>query len=101
MIKPRKGQAPAMLNRNEFHLQFTKSFADPAFGKVQEALSKVEAVAWDNYINGNKVPITEKAGEGFADPDYDLSVEWKATRDRLLAAEARQKDAATKSRVLL
>jgi multimeric flavodoxin WrbA len=101
MIKVRKGQAPAMLDRNEFHLQFTKSFVDPAFGRVQQALAEVEAVAWDNYINGHKAPITAKAGEGFADPGYELSVEWKATRDRLLAAEARQKDITTKSRVLL
>ena len=90
-----------MLDRNEFHLQFTKSFVDPAFGRVQQALAEVEAVAWDNYINGHKAPITAKAGEGFADPGYELSVEWKATRDRLLAAEARQKDITTKSRVLL
>ena len=90
-----------MLDRNEFHLQFTKSFVDPAFGRVRQALAEVEAVAWDNYINGHKAPITTKAGEGFADPGYDLSVEWKATRDRLLAAEAMQKDITTKSRVLL
>jgi hypothetical protein len=35
------------------------------------------------------------------DPDYDLSVEWKATHDCLLAAEKRQKDPQTRSRVLL
>ena len=42
-----------------------------------------------------------KAGPGFADPDYDLSVEWKEAHDRLLAAEARQKDPATPGRILL
>ena len=99
--KPRKGQAPAMLGRNEFHLQFSRSYLDPAFDEVKDALARVEAVAWDNYANGHKAPRTRKAGAGFADPDYDLSVEWIATRERLLAAERRQKDPAGTSRVLL
>ncbi|MEO6351566.1 MAG: flavodoxin family protein [Burkholderiaceae bacterium] len=101
MTEPRKGQAPAVLERDEFHLEFWRSFVDPTFDAVQPEIAKVEQVAWENYINGNKAPITAKAGPGFADPDYDLSVEWKATRDRLIAAEARQKDPATQSRVLL
>jgi multimeric flavodoxin WrbA len=101
MTKPRKGQFPGMLGRNEFHLRFVGSFGHPSFTKVQKALAEVEEVAWDNYINEHKLARTEKAGEGFADPEYELSVEWRDTRDRLLAAEAGQKDSATKSRVLL
>ncbi len=101
MIEPRKGQAPAVLERDEFHLEFRRSFVDPTFDAVQSEIAKIEQVAWENYINGHKAPITAKAGPEFADPDYDLSVEWKATRDRLIAAESRQKDPATQSRVLL
>ena len=101
MTQIRKGQAPAPLERNEFHLQFFRSFVDPTFDAVKDALSKVEEVAWSNYSKGRKTPITEKAGNAFVDPNYDMSVEWKATRDRLLAAEKTQKDPATKSRVLL
>ena len=101
MTTPRKGQAPAPLGRNEFHVQFSRSFVDPAFESVKDALARIEEVAWQNYTDGHKAPITAKAGSEFADPDYDLSVEWKETRDRLLAAEARQKDASTPSRVLL
>jgi multimeric flavodoxin WrbA len=101
MTKPRKGQAATMLKRDEFHLRFQRSFGHPSFGKIEEALARVEEVAWDNYINEYKVARTEKAGGAFADPDYDLSVEWRETRDRLLAAEARQKDGNTRSRVLL
>jgi hypothetical protein len=58
-------------------------------------------VAWQAYVNSHKSPVTVKAGPGFADPDYDLSVEWKEAHDRLLAAEAKQKDPATLSRILL
>lgn len=101
MIKPRKGQAPKPLEREEFRLRFNKSFEDPTFQEVKDALAKVEAVAWTNYIDGRKTPVTEKAGAQFADPEYDMSVEWRTTRDRLLTAEARQKDAKTQSRVLL
>lgn len=101
MTKPRKGQFGEMLNREEFRQRFAGSFGHPAFGAVQDALAEVEEIAWDNYINTNKTSRTEKAGKEFADPDYDLSVEWKETRDRLLAAEAVQKNPATRSRILL
>jgi multimeric flavodoxin WrbA len=101
MTEPRKGQAPRPLERDEFHLEFQRSFVGPAFDVVQSEIAKIEQIAWENYTTGNKAPITEKAGPGFADPDYDLSVEWRATRDKLIAAEARQKDPATRSRVLI
>jgi multimeric flavodoxin WrbA len=101
MTTVRKGQAPAKLNRVQFHERFSQAFYDPAFDAVSAELSAVEEVAWQNYVGKRKAPRTVKAGPGFADPDYDLSIEWKQTHDRLLAAEAHQKDPATKSRVLL
>jgi multimeric flavodoxin WrbA len=101
VTEPRKGQAPAVLKRDEFQLEFRRSFFDPSFDAVQMEIAKIEQVAWENYINGNKAPITAKAGPEFAEPDYDLSVEWKSTRDKLIAAEDRQKDPSTKSKVLL
>jgi multimeric flavodoxin WrbA len=99
--EPRTGQAPEPLSRDEFRLEFRRSFYDPKFDAVAEELAKVEQIAWENYHDGRKAPVTQKAGPEFADPDYDLSVEWKATRDRLIAAEALQKNPATRSRVLL
>ncbi len=101
MIKPRTGQAPPPLGRDEFHLQFWRSFSDPSFNQVKEALVQVEQVAWVNYHEGHKAPITEKAGSNFADPDYDLSSEWKASSQRLAQLEALQKESQTPSRVLL
>ncbi len=58
-------------------------------------------MAWDNYSQGRKAPLTQAAGPGFADPDYALSLEWSATRARLLEAEKIQKDPASPARVLL
>jgi multimeric flavodoxin WrbA len=101
MTEPRTGQAPAVLKRDEFHVEFRRSFVDPAFDAVTQEIGKIEQVAWQNYIDGHKSPVTVKAGPGFADPDYDLSAEWKQTRDRLIAAEAAQKDPAGRSRVLV
>ena len=62
MTAPRTGQAPPVLKRKEFRLKFLRSFMDPAFGEVKDALSQVEDVAWSNYIKGNKAPITVKIG---------------------------------------
>lgn len=101
MTKPRTGQAPPVLNRQQFKLRFQRSFYDPDFDEARAAIAQIEEIAWKNYSDGRKAPVTEKAGPAFADPDYDLSVEWRQTRDRLIAAEAQQKDATTQSRVLL
>jgi multimeric flavodoxin WrbA len=48
-----------------------------------------------------KAPRTRKAGPGYADPDYDLSVEWIEASRRIKEAERRQKDPASPSRILL
>ena len=101
MIPVRKGQAPAPITRSKFHLRFMQSFYDPAFAVEAEAIARLETLAWEAYRQGRKAPRTHKAGAGFADPDYDLSDEWRDTRDRLLAAEERQRDPATRSRVLV
>jgi len=33
-------------------------------------------IAWDGYREARKSPITRKAGAEFADPNYDMSVDW-------------------------
>lgn len=101
MTTVRKGQAPAPLARNEFHLRFMQSFYDPAYQAEKEALARLEDIAFDAYQAGRKAPRTKKAGPGFADPDYDLSIEWRATRDKLVAAQQHWEKPDTPSRVLL
>ena len=54
MIKIRKGQAPAVLSRTAFRERFMQSFVDPAFRDEDEALARVEALAWDAYKEGRK-----------------------------------------------
>jgi multimeric flavodoxin WrbA len=101
MTKIRKGQAPAELSRIQFHDRFTQSFKDPLFAPEEAALSRVEDVAWKAYRDGRKAPVTQKAGKGYADPEYDLSVEWSGTRARLKSADAKRKQPGTRSPVVL
>jgi len=97
----RKGQAPAPLERAEFSVRFRKSFVDPAYRAEDQAIGRLEAIAWEAYRDGRKAPITKKAGPGYADPDYDLSVEWIETRARLEQAQRSWADPATKTRSLV
>lgn len=101
MTKVRTGQAPEGLSREQFGARFRLMFYDPAFDHERDAIGRLERIAWDGYENARKAPRTAKAGAGFADPDHELSIEWRETRDRLLAAAARWKDPAGPSRVLL
>ena len=101
VIEIRKGQAPPPLDRAEFGTRFRASFTDPAFRVEDTSIAKLEEIAWDGYVEGRKAPFTQKAGPGYADPDYDLSTEWATTKKRIDAAQARQADASSPSRVLL
>ena len=101
MIKIRKGQAPAPLSRDSFHERYMQSFIDPAFAAESEAISRMEQIAWVAYKEGRKSPVTRKAGKAFADPDYDLSVEWLQTSAKLKKAQAAWGKSTTQSRVLL
>ncbi|OYW25727.1 MAG: NADPH-dependent FMN reductase, partial [Hydrogenophilales bacterium 12-63-5] len=101
MIKIRTGQAPAMLDRQAFGKRFRLAYADPLFEGIAEALAQVEEVAWQAYATGRKSPRTERAGEGFDNPDFELSSEWLATRSRLLRAQEAWSNPETPTRILL
>ena len=100
-IEVRKGQAPDKLGREAFGERFREHFFDPRFDEERDAIARLEAIAWRNYDESRKAPRTVKAGPEFADPEYDLSIEWKAARDRLLAAQRTQQDPATQPRALI
>jgi hypothetical protein len=94
-IEVRKGQVTA----EAFRDRFMARCYDPAFRAEDQSLVRLESIAWDPYCASHKSPITEKAGPEFADPDYDLSVEWRAASERIKAAQKKQKDQSTTSRV--
>ena len=100
-IRIRKGQAPAPLERAEFGARFRESFFDPAFRVEDESIGRLEAIAWDAYREGRKAPITRRAGPGYADPDYELSVEWIAAKERIERAQKAWADPNTTTRALV
>lgn len=97
----RKGQVTTPVARDDFRQRFLARFHDPAFRAEDAAIARLEAIAWDAYRAGRKAPVTEKAGAGAADPDYDLSVEWCRARDAIHAAARQFSDPDGPSRVLL
>ena len=101
MTKIRTGQAPAPLTREQFHERFNGHFYDPAFAGERSAIDRLEAIAWDAMKEGRKSPISQAAGPEFAEPGYEVSVQWLDTRKRLKAAQAHWSDTAAPSRVLL
>jgi multimeric flavodoxin WrbA len=101
MIEIRTGQAPAPLVREQFSARFLASYKDPAFRAEDPSISRLEEIAWQAYTEGRKAPFAHKAGKGYANPDYELSDEWVATKKRIDAAQLHWADPASPSKVLL
>jgi multimeric flavodoxin WrbA len=87
-IDVRKGMPPRKLDRASFQDRFLSAFIDPYFDRLRRELKAIADVAWDAYSSSRKSPLTRKAGPGFADPDYELAVDWLAARDAIRQAEA-------------
>lgn len=98
---PRKGQPDVKLDEQTFRERFAANFYDPKYLRVRDEIDAISSVAWECYVNGRKAPRTQKAGGGYADPNYDLSVEWIAARNRIEQAALQQKDSSGPSRILL
>ena len=101
LTKVRVGQVVSLITRRQFSERFKLQFYDPAYQVESEAISRLEKIAWVALEEGRKAPITRAAGRAFADPTYQMSVQWLETRQRLRAAHKRWNDPATRSRVLL
>jgi multimeric flavodoxin WrbA len=97
----RKGQGDVKLTRAQFEQRIGERFYDPEFDAVRGEIARVVEVAWKTYDEYHKSPRKRKAGPGFADPDFELPIEWLDARERILEAERRQKDPKSPSRVLL
>jgi len=89
------------LTKEQFSERFFGRFYDPAFDEVRSELEKVLEKAWDGYIGYRKSPRQKPAGAGYADPTFQLSIEWLEARAKIDAAEKRQKDPRSPSRILI
>lgn len=99
--EPRKGMPSPELDRATFEARFRSRFADPAFDPLREAIDRLAATAWDGYISGRKSPLTRVAGQGFADPDYELALDWLDAQAAVRAAQARHEDASAPLHILI
>jgi multimeric flavodoxin WrbA len=97
----RKGQGDVKLSRQEFVRRLAERFYDPAFDVVRDELDHIIEVAWTNYDQYHKSPRKRKAGPDFADPEFELPVEWLDAHAAVLEAQRRHEDAAGPSRILL
>jgi len=103
MTKPdvRKGMPPVKLSRDEFEKRYRRRFIDPAFQPLGKEIDAIIAAAWDAYSHSRKAPLTRKAGAGFADPDYEISVDWLSASKAVKQAQRRHDDPREKPRILI
>jgi multimeric flavodoxin WrbA len=97
----RRGMPAVKLPREEFERRYLARFADPVFAPLERELATIVAAAWDAYSHSRKSPLTRRAGEGFADPAYEIAVDWLAARDAILKAQRRHDDANQTPRILI
>lgn len=98
---PRKGMPSPRLDEKEFKRRFRSQFQDRNFEALLPELDKLTQAAWDAYEHSRKSPRTRKAGAAFADPDYDLAVDWIAVHEAVQAAQQRHDEANGPIRILL
>lgn len=101
MSDVRRGQGDWPLPRDEFARRMRARFFDPAFDQMRDNIDQLIEIAWRNYCDTRKSPRTRKAGPEFADPNFDLSIEWLDARERVRTAAKRHADAREPARVLL
>jgi multimeric flavodoxin WrbA len=101
MVEIRKGQGDVKLTRGEFERRLRERFYDPEFQNVEGQIADIVEVAWKAYDEYRKSPRQRSAGPGFANPEFQLPIEWLETRARIHQAEREQKDASRPGRVLL
>src|SRR5262245_5426893 len=100
-VTVRKGQGDVKLTREEFERRLRERFYDPEFQAVERQLADIVNIAWKAYDEYHKSPRKMTAGPGFANPEFELPIEWLDTRSRIQQAEREQKDPSRQSRVLL
>jgi multimeric flavodoxin WrbA len=89
------------LPREEFIRRYKARFVDPSFQSLQSQIDQLAQLAWENYVESHKAPRTRKAGPGYEDPNYDLSIDWIDARSTIQEAAKYHANKASQSRVLL
>ena len=85
---------------DEIKGRFLNLFRDPIYDHYRETIGKMSELAWKAFEDNHKAPFTKKAGPGYQDPDYELSVDWSETKARIAAAQ-RENENAHRPKILL
>jgi multimeric flavodoxin WrbA len=96
-----RGMESVELSRAEFERRFRQRLYDPEYAAVGPHIDAVVDVAWKAYIDYHKSPRKKRAGAGFAEPGFELPVEWLAARAAVRAAERTHRSRHSPSRILL
>jgi multimeric flavodoxin WrbA len=96
-----RGTASVALTKKEFRARFLERHYDPAFEGVASQVEAGLDVAWAAYREYRKSPRARRAGSAFADPEFELPLEWLETRRQIQAAAERQRGRRSRSRVLV
>jgi multimeric flavodoxin WrbA len=99
-IDVRKGMPSTKLPRNEFEKRMRARLADPAFAGLEPQIVALIDAAWDGYAHSRKSPRAKKAGSGYADPDYDLAIDWIHASQAIKDAQQRHDDPRQPTRIL-
>src|SRR5215212_8946928 len=82
-INIRKEMPGVELTREQFSQRMQQQFSDPAFDNIRGDVERIIEAAWQGYSNYRKSPHTQPAGAGYADPEYQLSIEWSEASRRV------------------
>ena len=99
--KVRTGQGSTRLDKAEFQRRWKERFCDPAFAAERDKIDRLAEIAWDGYADQRKSPRSRKAGSEFADPEYELALEWLEARQQIATAQRQFEDRQSASRILL
>src|SRR5262245_51058654 len=91
----RKEMPGVELSRDEFRKRYSERFSDPLFAPLRPEIDRILDAAWEAYSRYHKAPHTRRAGAGFADPEYQLSLDWIAASEKIKDCERQQKDPAS------
>jgi multimeric flavodoxin WrbA len=97
----RTGQGSTRLTRAEFEKRYKAQFYDPAYDAAGAEIKRLTSIAWEAYQDSRKSPRTRKAGLEFADPEYDLALDWLEARSAIQEAQRDSESVEGASRILL
>jgi hypothetical protein len=101
-IKVRKGMPSVQLDKARSPQRVEERFYDPAFATARAEIGKIVDAAWTATTTAASRRSPGAPARAYADPDYELSVEWIAQRDgHPPCRAAAQESPRSKSRILL